>query len=155
MMDRMPRKTLGGFGLGALFAFLFDPQSGRRRRAQVRDQALGAGRGTFRRTARLARIAGSYAVGYTHRVFHRRPPERRDPDDATLAAKIETELFRPADVPKGQINVNVQNGVVQLRGEVPQLEMIDKLVEKARRVDGVRDVENLLHLPNTPARMHQ
>jgi osmotically-inducible protein OsmY len=68
---------------------------------------------------------------------------------------VETILFRDADVPKGQINVNVQDGVVQLRGEVPRPEMIEDLVGKARSVQGVRDVENLLHLPGTPAQMHE
>jgi osmotically-inducible protein OsmY len=57
-------------------------------------------------------------------------------------------------VPKGRINVNVQNGVVQLRGEVPESSMIDDLVEKARSIQGVREVENLLHLPGTPAPTH-
>jgi osmotically-inducible protein OsmY len=73
----------------------------------------------------------------------------------TLAHKVETELFRPADVPKGQININVQRGIVQLRGEVPQEEMIHDLADRARHIAGVLEVENLLHLPGTPARMHE
>jgi osmotically-inducible protein OsmY len=67
---------------------------------------------------------------------------------------VETELFRPADVPKGQINVNVENGVVVLRGEVDSWDMVDDLVGRAREVQGVRDVENLLHLPGQPAPTH-
>ena len=73
----------------------------------------------------------------------------------TLTRKVETELFRPADVPKGQININVQRGIVQLRGEVPEPEMIRDLVEQARGIAGVREVENLLHLPGMPAPMHE
>jgi osmotically-inducible protein OsmY len=76
-------------------------------------------------------------------------------DDVTLAHKVETELFRDADVPKGQINVNAQDGVVQLRGEIPDQEMIDDLVERTRNIQGVRDVENLLHPPGVEAPMHQ
>ena len=76
-------------------------------------------------------------------------------DDATLAHKVETVLFRDSDVPKGGININAQDGIVQLRGEVPDVGMIDDLVERTRSVQGVRDVENLLHLPGTPAPMHQ
>jgi hypothetical protein len=154
-MKRLSKKAAGSFGLGVLVAFLFDPESGGRRRALVRDRTLGALRTTLRRTARSARVAGSYGVGYTRRVFHRRPPERKHPDDATLAARVQTELFRPTDAPKGTVDVNVQQGVVQLRGEVPRPELIDELVERARRIAGVRDVENLLHLPQMPARMHQ
>ena len=81
--------------------------------------------------------------------------EPKDFDDVTLARKVETEIFRDADVPKGQIDVNVQEGVVQLRGEVPNSDMLNDLVEKTRKVQGVRDVESLLHLPGTPAPMHE
>jgi osmotically-inducible protein OsmY len=76
-------------------------------------------------------------------------------DDATLAHKVETELFRDRNVPKGQINVNAQDGIVQLRGEVADAVMIDDLVERTRAIQGVRDVENLLHPPGVEAPMHQ
>ena len=84
----------------------------------------------------------------------RRGPQGEPQNDVTLAHKVETELFRSDDVPKGQINVNAQDGVIQLRGEVPE-DLIDDLVEKARSVQGVIDVENLLHTPGQPAPMHQ
>jgi osmotically-inducible protein OsmY len=58
-------------------------------------------------------------------------------------------------VPKGDLNVNVQRGVVQLRGAVPTQEMLDALVERTRAVQGVLEVESLLHLPSDPAPMHQ
>jgi hypothetical protein len=156
--QHVPREAnlvLIGGAVGATFAFLLDPQLGRRRRAVVRDRIGGTARSAVRRSGRAARVVASHSRGYGARVFHRTPPERRTPDDATLTQKLETELFRPADVPKGQINVNVQNGIVQLRGEVPRPEMIDELVEKARRISGVRDVESLLHLPGTAPQMHQ
>jgi len=69
----------------------------------------------------------------------------------TLAHKVETIIFRDADVPKGQINVNAVDGVVYLRGEVEQPDMIRELEEAARAVQGVREVENLLHTPGAPA----
>jgi osmotically-inducible protein OsmY len=75
-------------------------------------------------------------------------------DDATLKAKVETELFREADAPKGSVSVNAQYGVVQLRGELESQDMIDQLVARAREIDGVNNVENLLHLPGTEAPMH-
>ena len=37
-------------------------------------------------------------------------------DDATLKDKVESELFRDEHEVKGAINVNAQEGVVQLRG---------------------------------------
>ena len=72
-----------------------------------------------------------------------------DVDDVTLTRKVETEIFRDADVPKGQINVNAEYGRVVLRGEVESEDLIRDLVERTRRVEGVKDVENLLHTPDT------
>jgi osmotically-inducible protein OsmY len=69
----------------------------------------------------------------------------KDYDDVTLARKVETELFRPADAPKGQVSVNVNDGVVELRGELADQKQIDELGANAKKVDGVRDVRNLLH----------
>jgi osmotically-inducible protein OsmY len=69
----------------------------------------------------------------------------KDYDDATLAHKVETELFRPADAPKGQVSINVNDGVVELRGELADQKQIDELGETARKIGGVKDVRNLLH----------
>jgi hypothetical protein len=76
-------------------------------------------------------------------------------DDSTLKAKVESELFRDEHEIKGSINVNAQEGVVQLRGEVPSQDLIDALVERTSKIHGVRDVESLLHTPATAAPMHQ
>jgi osmotically-inducible protein OsmY len=67
---------------------------------------------------------------------------------------VRSEVFRDPHFPKGDVNVNVQDGVVQLRGEVERAELIDELVAQTHKVQGVRDVENLLHLPGTKAPMH-
>lgn len=75
-----------------------------------------------------------------------------DYDDATLARKVESEIFRPADAPKGDVDVNAYDGTVELRGVVSAPEQIDALVEAAAHVDGVIRVENLLHLRGTPPR---
>ena len=75
-------------------------------------------------------------------------------DDATLKDKVESELFRDEHEVKGAINVNAQEGVVQLRGELPSQDLIDALVARTRQIHGVKDVESLLHLPGTEAPMH-
>jgi osmotically-inducible protein OsmY len=76
-------------------------------------------------------------------------------DDWTLKAKVETELFREEHEVKGAVNVNAQQGVVQLRGQLPSEDLIRSLVERTRKIHGVKDVENLLHTPGTPAPMHE
>jgi len=75
-------------------------------------------------------------------------------DDATLKDKVESELFRDEHEVKGNLSVNAQEGVVQLRGEIPSRDLIDALVDRTRRIKGVKDVENLLHTPGTEAPMH-
>jgi gas vesicle protein len=145
--------AIGG-AIGAALAYLFDPQNGKRRRHVTLDRAAGLFRGTGRRAGRVGRGVAAEAYGVSQKVQHLKE-EPKDFDDVTLARKVETELFRPADAPKGRIDVNVENGVVVLRGEADTSDMIDDLVGRARDVQGVRDVENLLHLPGTPAPMHE
>jgi osmotically-inducible protein OsmY len=145
--------ALGG-ALGALLAYFFDPNSGTRRRHTLRDRTAGLFRSGARQAARTGRGVAAEAYGVSQKVQHLKE-EPKDFDDATLADKVRSEVFRGPEVPKGQVNVNVQDGVVQLRGEVPRPELIDELVEQTRKVQGVREVENLLHLPGTKAPMHK
>ena len=85
------------------------------------------------------------------RTFNARHFRRLEPvDDVTLAHKVESELYRHAGVPKGQIVVNAEDGVVFLRGVLEQ-EDIEGVEAAVRRIAGVQEVENLLHLPGTPA----
>jgi len=142
-----------GAAVGAALEYFLDPSSGRRRRRVSVDRTAGIARRAWRRGARFERAAGARTAGLIQRARH--PDEApKELDDTTLARKVETVLFRSPDVPKGQININAQRGIVQLRGELPTEEMIDELVARTRTVQGVLDVENLLHLPGTRAPMH-
>jgi osmotically-inducible protein OsmY len=138
---------------GALGQFFLDRQQGARRRNVARDRVAGFFRRRSREVARKARYAEGVAEGAAYKAGLRPQAERdrEQPDDLTLARKVETELFRDADVPKGDININAENGVVYLRGQVKQPGQIEELVKAARKVEGVKDVESLLHLPKTPA----
>jgi hypothetical protein len=75
----------------------------------------------------------------------------KDLDDVGLARKVETIIFRDDNVPKGHIDVNAANGVVWLRGQAKTPEMIKVLVRQCAAIPEVRQGENLLHLPKTPA----
>ena len=75
----------------------------------------------------------------------------KDLDDVGLARKVETVIFRDERIPKGKIDVNAADGVVWLRGEARTPEMIKTLAEEASAIPEVRKVENMLHLPKTPA----
>jgi osmotically-inducible protein OsmY len=120
-------KALRFAALGAALAYFFDPDNGKRRR-----------KATVKRLTGFARRRREGVQG---------PPQ----DDVTLARKVESEIFRDADVPKGAIDVNAEHGKVVLRGEVDSTELIEELVGKARRVQGVEEVESLLHTPGQQA----
>ena len=141
-MSRARRFRL--LALGAALSYFFDPENGRRRRKVAADR-LGA---LVRRHGKRA-IKGTVARtdALKQRATHVREEPKPQPDDATLAQKVESEIFRVADVEKGKINVNAENGKIVLRGEVESPELIEDLVMKARKVQGVQEVESLLHTP--------
>src|ERR1700733_1473671 len=61
--------------------------------------------------------AAHHAKGAVHAAM----PSRTEPlDDVSLAQKVESEIFRPARAPKGDVSVDVQAGVATLRGEVAE-----------------------------------
>jgi osmotically-inducible protein OsmY len=137
-----------GAAAGAAAAHFLDPQSGRRRRAVARDQAISkAKQGASAAQTQAQHAAGKVqgaAAGVT-------PSSTPDHDDVTLARKIETEIFRDPSAPKGQVSVDVQAGVAYLRGAVDDASWIERLGESARQVEGVNGVKNLLHATGTPA----
>ena len=70
-----------------------------------------------------------------------------NPDDKTIRDRVESEVFGYPDVPKGDINLNVADGVVVLRGQVANQETIDNIIDLIRAIPDVRGVESFLHLP--------
>jgi osmotically-inducible protein OsmY len=142
----MPRFVFAG-AIGAALAYFFDPDNGRRRRKEAIERAAK----TFRQAGRKGQAVAGQAQGLKEKATHRSEQEKPQPDDVTLARKVESEIFRGADVPKGQINVNVEDGVVYLRGELEQHDLIEDLGVQARKVQGVLGVENLLHVPGEEA----
>ena len=151
---RQTRRFVRGAALGWLVAYFFDPGLGKRRRTVARDWALARVRRAVRRGERVERHAISTVTGKVRSVVHKREWRDSQPDDVTLAHKVESIIFRDHVAPKGQISINAEQGVVYLRGEVPDQSMLDALAERTRKVRGVRRVENLLHLPGQEAPMH-
>ncbi len=79
---------------------------------------------------------------------------QKEYDDSTLARKVESEIFRDPKIPKGELNVSAVDGIVALRGQVAESDLISEIVKRTKKVEGVRDVENLLHTPRTEAPRH-
>jgi osmotically-inducible protein OsmY len=149
---RRQRVTLfvAGSAAGAALAFLFDPQRGKARRKKAIDRVGGTVRRFSRRTARFGRHMASDARGMARRMAARGEHHRPE-TDAALVSKIESEVFRTSDYPKGSVSINAENGIVVLRGQVDRPDQIRRLEGAVRKIDGVLSVENLLHLPGTPA----
>lgn len=108
-------------------------------------------RGGVGTATKLGRGAANQGVTLSKRFANRNPEAKQDMDDVTLARKVETEIFRPQGAPKGKIDVNAVEGVVWLRGEVKNQAQQTEIEAKVRAIPEVRGVENLLHLPKTPA----
>lgn len=142
--------ALLGAVLGAAAALLFDPDRGHSRRVRLADQAGALARRTRRSVVRQRRLILSRAVGGIA-ALRARGQASSPANDATLKERIESELLRDRAVPKGAININAEQGIVVLRGEVPDAAMRAKLEERAAAIRGVWYVENLLHLPGEPA----
>ena len=147
----MKRLLAIGAALGAAVTWFFDPQNGARRRNMTRDRVVAFFRQGGRKAGRAGRGVAAEAYGLKQKAAHLKEEEKPQPDDITLARKVESEIFRGAEAPKGRVNVNAEDGVVVLRGEVDDEGMIKDLEKAARKVQGVREVENLLHMPGTPA----
>jgi osmotically-inducible protein OsmY len=133
--------------IGGAIAYFFDPDQGRRRRAVARDRAMKM----FRTSAREAERKGRYIAGKRHGVTHAFTPSSSGDttyNDPTLQHKIESEALR--NYPSERVNVNVEDGVVVLRGVLDTPDLINSLIADVRKVRGVMDVQSLLHLPNTP-----
>lgn len=132
---------------GALLMYLFDPAMGRSRRAQIRDRLAGSVRSGERRAERAGRAIAAQGYGIAQKVAHTGSTEEIPPNDAALTAKIESEVLSRWNYPKGQVKVNSEGGLVYLRGQLDDQDSIDSLEQEVRKVTGVVDVRNLLHLP--------
>ena len=110
--------------------------------------AAGATAAYFSRNRTPVKRAANQVKGAAHAVT---PSFGHDnADDGTLADRVRSEIFRPADAPKSGVSVDVQAGVAYLRGEVADEAWIERFGTEARKVTGITGVKNLLHAPGTP-----
>ena len=154
--SRRPSRTrvLTTGALAAIGAYFLDPQSGKRRRGLATDKVGKWLRRGKQGAESKASYAGDVAAGTAAKassISDREPAETRLNDPA-LARKVESEIFRDADPhTRGAVSVNAENGVVYLRGQLTNATQIGALVAQAQKVEGVRQVENLLHTESSAA----
>ena len=117
----------------------------------ARDRLAALLRRGARGAERAARGAAAETYGLTQKAQHTQPEHWSVPNDATLAQRVESELFRDPSMPKGQITINAEAGIVVLRGELDSPDQIRAVENAVDRIAGVRAVHSLLHLRGTPA----
>jgi osmotically-inducible protein OsmY len=145
------RSRLGAFvasaAAGASVAYFLDPSQGRSRRARTRDQLGARSRRAVRQVERKVRYERGRARGAWHHVH---PGEPRPVDDHILADRVRSEVLGRAGA-TSSVNVDVNRGVVSLRGELPDDQSMIDLRDQVASLPGVEGVVTHLHLPGTPA----
>jgi hypothetical protein len=132
-------------GGAAAAAYFFDPERGRARRAQARDE-LGA---RLRKVERSAEAQLRYAEGKAEGLLHSSIPPAPPADDRALGDRIRSELGDR--FPDETAELTVVDGTVELRGQVGDEAAKALLVADVKKVAGVQRVVNLLHTPDQPA----
>jgi hypothetical protein len=133
-------------GLGAALTFMLDPNSGRRRRARVRDRITRAThvarQGMDATTRDLRNRARGVAATARQRLSD------RGVDDARLEERVRARLGRAASHPRA-IEVAAFEGDVTLRGPILSSEVQD-VIALVRGIPGVQRVINGLEAHETP-----
>jgi hypothetical protein len=74
------------------------------------------------------------------------------PDDAALEREVESELAKDPAVPDDAVKVDIEDGVVELTGTVPDEDTVQRVGDNAAHVDGVIGLDNKLEPDESAAR---
>jgi osmotically-inducible protein OsmY len=138
---------------GAVGGYFIDPENGTRRRNLARDRIVATARRTAEKLRRQAEHRKNQAEGKVEAAKSTSSPAPAPANEQALAARVMSEVFRPAGMPKKSVSVNAEDGVIYLRGEVPDTITMNRVIAATEAVDGVDQVKNLLHLPGARAPM--
>jgi len=130
-----------GIGAGIALMFFLDPDNGRRRRAVVQEKSTHFARQTAHQRDVLARRALGHirgAMAYIRQQVQPEPPV----EDTILLERVRAAMGHVVRDPHG-LDIRVRCGTVILKGPASAAQ-IGELVECARRVRGVREVDNRL-----------
>ena len=137
---------LAGMGLGAALMYFLDPDRGARRRHLVGDQVASIARKSAERARAATENARNHATGRVAELKGRvRDEEVSDPQ---LEARVRAELGHHVEHVR-PIEVHAENGVVTLRGAIPEAEL-STVVATVSSVRGVVQVENQLQPVTSP-----
>lgn len=133
---------------GAAAAYFGDPELGRTRRAKTKDQVAAALRRAKGQVEQRKQYIESTVAG---RAQAARTQSTAPTDDKTLVDKVKSEVLGQPQFSALDVVVDANEGVVVLRGEVPDGELAGQLEQAVGRVTGVQRVESYVHTPGQPA----
>jgi osmotically-inducible protein OsmY len=128
------------FIAGAGMAYLFDPQSGKGRRHELRNRLLALLRRSGRRAVGKAKYVAGHAEGIGAEAVGVVTKREDQADDQTVKDRILSQAFRDVGVSTGEVSVDVADGIATLRGTPASAELAQALIERVRAVPGVRTV---------------
>src|ERR1043165_7849901 len=96
-------RSVGAFVVGAGLAYMFDPQSGKRRRHVLRDRATALLRRLGRRSVGRAKYVAGQAEGVAAQVASAASGQDDVADDAIVRDRILSQAFRDAGVSTGDV----------------------------------------------------
>lgn len=144
---------IGGIGLGAGLAYLFDPDMGNRHRALIRDKAVRALNKTGDAVEATARDIQHRLIGTVSELRSRVTEMGEEVSDELaesthrLEARVRAELGMVSSHP-GAIEVRVHDGRVTLSGSI-LAEEVDPALSAVSSIRGVEGVENRLEVHQT------
>jgi gas vesicle protein len=138
ILSMVTRDMLLGLGIGAALAFIADPQTGRRRRALIRDRVVRASRKTRDALDATARDVANRTSGIVASARGRW--SETSVDDRRLLERVRAKLGRASSHPRA-IDVEVTDATVTLLGPVLKSE-VDDVIDAIAAVRGVRNVVN-------------
>ena len=139
-------RVLGGAAAGAALMYAFDPDTGRRRRALVRDQLVHAAHKTTDAVDTTSRDLTNRARGVVADIRGRL--HGAEVSDDVLTERVRARIG--AVVGHGSaIDVAVDGGRVALTGPV-LAEDVDRLRRRVRAVRGVKELDDRLEVHSVP-----
>lgn len=138
---------IGGVGLGAALAYLYDPELGNRRRAMIRDKAVRALNKTEEAIETAAKDVQHRATGAVSELRSRLTEVGEEVSDELLEARIRAKLGRVLSHPRA-IEIQINNGQATFTGPI-LAEEVDSLLSAISSVRGVKGVENQLEVHQT------
>jgi osmotically-inducible protein OsmY len=139
-------RTTGTAAAAAVATYLLDPTMGRSRRARLADQWAARARRSVERAEAKARYQQGLARGAIHRISAALRRDGLAIDDDILLQKVRSEAVGRWDGPGPDIEIDVDHGVVTLKGPSTP-ERVDELL---RLVEKVRGVESVNTEPSGP-----